>query len=581
MKNKKAYTQEIEDEGYPPISNMNEYRALRDLLKSLKSEELGDPVEKLETGPVILPSRLFQITNLVEYLRKIAASSYYIQEGTGDLVFSDDLGIDPDSDHPDTFVQDGVTYTKVKQPEEKSVEYPLAPSETGLVTQPKEPEIMDPASPTQLDYNPDTEIIDVTPEPSESQPENPETKPENEKTPSGDDGENKQTGVDKKDESKDDKKEEPKDPESVREDIKIRFEEIEKIYDFMQSDARFDAPDVFDDTTADNWITMFDRVDLEMEKLPKIENEELNQLDSDTHLLLTVGKKAKDNVNKLSFDVPPGLDVYMLDDEYLATTPPGWKAIPIAETTTEYKGEPVISLHLLTDDGQNIVLLKNSLSNLREMGGGKYFIPMDTVAYMVDTGEVVRTQANIEGVVSKIFSSRPEAYGLPEAKEGVNCRLVDFQDGYGTVWRVKYDDLKETRLVASLKLRALETTEDRPPHAWRDYPESGDFTISKSPVDHDVPYSDPPQIGAVPFLSMPNVGDVMGDRTTTQGHSGDPEYLGKKDQELAEEREIVDIKTKMRNQYKSDLDSAISDRKNKALVDHFREMVRRYENETE
>ena len=67
------------------------------------------------------------------------------------------------------------------------------------------------------------------------------------------------------------------------------------------------------------------------------------------------------------------------------------------------------------------------------------------------------------------------------------------------------------------------------PGAWREYPESGSGTIETSPIDREKPFKSQPQRGAVPYISMPNVGDGLrgNDNSIEKGVAEDAEYADK------------------------------------------------------
>jgi hypothetical protein len=93
-------------------------------------------------------------------------------------------------------------------------------------------------------------------------------------------------------------------------------------------------------------------------------------------------------------------------------------------------------------------------------------------------------------------------------------------------------------------------------------------------ADNEKPFATPPSRGTVPFLSMPNVGDVMTDRTNTQGHEGYVAYDGPGG--YADPEIMNDLKSIMKERYENDLKSARESGEPASIIEHYEDMIRRY-----
>lgn len=96
-------------------------------------------------------------------------------------------------------------------------------------------------------------------------------------------------------------------------------------------------------------------------------------------------------------------------------------------------------------------------------------------------------------------------------------------------------------------------------YAPREYPEAGETLISPSDIQEHPFDRYSPGSGAS-YVSLPNVGDVMGDRTNTRGYAGEAEWADKKVPKL---------------EYQKLLDEAILLKAPKALIEYYNELVER------
>lgn len=147
------------------------------------------------------------------------------------------------------------------------------------------------------------------------------------------------------------------------------------------------------------------------------------------------------------------------------------------------------------------------------------------------------------------------------SKSGKVFLLSQTEDG--NYYLVPADKLKIVKPKVSFLKKSL--------YAPREYPEAGDTTITQPDIQEHPFDRYSPGSGAS-YLAMPNVGDTLGDRTTTRGHSGDAEYADKIPQET-EISPVKDENTLIMEEYSLMKAEALNSQSNRALVEYYNELL--------
>jgi broad specificity phosphatase PhoE/2'-5' RNA ligase len=359
----------------------------------------------------------------------------------------------------------------------------------------------------------------------------------------------------------------------LKKDFEDRKSEFERWMRLFESDQRYSVlgkyPLRFEDKPVSLDPEAWTRKVLELEGVYDLGIPYTEKKDFDTYEMLldsiySVAKNAELAVNSLSMEIPSGIDTWYEKEQMVGETPRGYVGLKVEEKKSDYEGKPITSIRFITQDGTELIILEDDLRGYKPRGG-KYYIPLGTLVYLEDPLGVQNPKSKkLEENEYGILIGKPY-----ESRIGWTTQtLAHFKTLDGPEY---YLPAKNLMLVqASLRCFA----EVDAPNLWREHPESGDFDIETSSIGNDVPFFHERSRGAVPFLSSPNVGDVMTDRTNTRGITNDSEYLGKRDEELKKERESqIDL---MKNLYQKELEIAESGGNSTILIDYLREKLSRF-----
>lgn len=325
--------------------------------------------------------------------------------------------------------------------------------------------------------------------------------------------------------------------------------------------AHFDAVDVIDSSITDEIKALHPdlaadfKSNIETLKSrfnePDITIEELQALEHDTSDLEGYAPKVKEQFESLKAEdeanrtvtettIQDNTPVYDLQQRLLIR-------YPKTETVTivgPYKQTHSI---IQNSSGQKFLVYNQALKTTKTLQDKNETAPEVTqevpaeesgFEYKVKEGATVISLPGNESVVLK------EDMPVTISKTGPDYTLVEDEAGQSY-----YVD-SEFVVKAALK-KAL--------YAPREYPEAGETYISHPDIQEHPFDRYSPGSGAS-YVSLPNVGDVMGDRTNTRGYAGEAEWADKRVPKL---------------EYKKLLDEAVLLKAPRALIDYYNDLVER------